>query len=223
MADLQQHPWYVPFAEEAFPLEQPAATVRVLSNGVREEMRTAATPIVHAAARVIPERQFNTMVNATGNKAGALFSIAAVHLDHLLRTYGDQNLTIFCDRQGGRGYYGPLLRLMFEDWSLEIVSETDGRSEYRLHHLSNGGGGSVVRILFCEKAEAQCLPVALASMLSKYLRGSLMHRFNRYWESHIPGLKPTAGYYGDGQRFLADIDTKRRELGIRDEELVRCR
>ena len=45
------------------------------------------------------------------------------------------NLVIFCDRQGGRGHYGHLLRLMFEDWAMEIVCETisdkGGRSEYR--------------------------------------------------------------------------------------------
>ena len=231
--DLAEHPWYAAVPEETFPLEQSPATVRVLSNGVREEMRTSATPCVYAAARVVPERQFNRMVGQTRNKAGALFSIAAVHLDHLLRTYGRDGLTIFCDRQGGRGYYGPLLRLMFPDWSLKIVAEADGRSEYRLRQDGGsegdrgggkgGGKGGDVRLIFCEKAELQCLPVAVASMLSKYLRESLMHRFNRYWVSHVPGLKPTAGYYGDGQRFLADIDAKRREMGITDEELVRCR
>jgi hypothetical protein len=39
----------------------------------------------------------------------------------------------------------------------------------------------------------------------------------------MPGVQPTAGYYGDGSRFLADIAPKRRELGISDEQLVRCR
>ena len=33
----------------------------------------------------------------------------------------------------------------------------------------------------------------------------------------------TRGYYNDGTRFLRDIQSKRKELGIRDEELVRSR
>jgi len=36
-------------------------------------------------------------------------------------------------------------------------------------------------------------------------------------------VTPTAGYYNDGQRFLQDIDAKRRELGIADELLIRSR
>ena len=60
-------------------------------------------------------------------------------------------------------------------------------------------------------------------MLCKYLRETLMHRFNHFWKTLLPALEPTAGYYGDGERFLRDIASKRKELGIRDEELVRCR
>jgi hypothetical protein len=60
-------------------------------------------------------------------------------------------------------------------------------------------------------------------MLSKYLREAMMKRFNAFWKRHLPEVAPTAGYYGDGTRFLSDIDTKRRELGIADEQLVRCR
>ena len=60
-------------------------------------------------------------------------------------------------------------------------------------------------------------------MLSKYLREALMARFNAFWKRHLPAVEPTAGYYNDGMRFLADIDLKRRELGIEDAMLVRSR
>ena len=143
---------------------------------------------------------------------------AAIHLDHLLREYGERNLVIVCDRQGGREHYGQNLRLMFGDWSLEIVREADGRSDYRLHKR-----GHVARITFCEKAEAQCLPVALASMVSKYLREGFMGRFNAWWLAKQPGLLSTAGYHSDGMRFLADIAATRKKLGIADDELIRSR
>jgi ribonuclease HII len=218
VSDLCAYPWYRSYDGERFPLEQDLMPIRLFANALRAEMGRSHARCIHLAARVVPERQFNGMIDATRNKASALFSTAAIHLDYLLRTYSDRGLVIFCDRQGGRGHYGSLLRLMFEEWSLEVTSETEGRSEYRLVKKDNA-----VRLIFCEKAEAQCMPVAVASMLSKYLREALMSRFNAYWKSHLPELEPTAGYYGDGGRFLQDIDAKRKELGIRDEQLIRSR
>jgi ribonuclease HIII len=176
---------------------------------------------VHVGARVVLEQQFNRMLESTRNKGSTLFSISAIHIDLLLNRFADRGLVIFCDRQGGREQYGALLRQMFDQWSLEIVSEIEGRAEYWL--TRGGGTGPRVRLIFCEKAEGLCLSVAVASMLSKYLRELLMHRFNAYWRQHLPDLAPTAGYYTDGERFLRDIAAKRSELGIADEQLVRCR
>jgi hypothetical protein len=225
---LSQHPWYAPPADEVFPFEQDLLSLTLFANALRVEMDRAATRCVHMAARVLPERQFNDQVNATRNKASVLFSVAATHLDFLLQTFGRKGLVIFCDRQGGREHYGYLLRMMFEDWPLEIVREQDGHAEYVLHHpkgvqADGGGPPPPVRVIFRERGEEHCLSVALASMLSKYLREGLMRRFNAFWRNYLPDVAPTAGYYGDGQRFLQDIDAKRKELGITDELLIRAR
>jgi ribonuclease HII len=216
--DVKQYPWYRPFDGERFPLEQDFLPIRLFANALKQEMDKSGCHCVYLGARIVTERRLNELLNSTNNKGSALFSTAAIHLDHLLRTYGDKNLVIFCDRQGGRAHYGSLLRLMFEDWSLEITHEEEARAEYRLLKK-----GHAVRILFCEKAETQCLPVAVASMLSKYLREALMTRFNAFWKQHLPALEPTAGYYADGVRFLGDINDKRQELGIPDEQLIRSR
>ena len=216
--EAAQYAWYQPAEAESFPIEQEAMPVRLFAAALRQEMDRTRARCLHLCAQLVFERRFNQMIAATRNKASALFSIAAMHLDHLLRTYGEQDLVIVCDRQGGRERYGQLLRLMFPDWSLEILHEADGNSEYRLHRNMH-----CVRLLFREKAEVGCLPVAVASMLSKYLREAMMRRFNCFWQQHLPGVQPTAGYYGDGTRFLGDIELKRRELGIADEQLVRAR
>jgi ribonuclease HII len=218
VADLPEYEWYRPAGNERFPVEQDGLPIRLFANALLPHMRQAGVGCVHMAARVVFERQFNRMVTATRNKSDALFSIAAIHLDFLLRTYGSRDLVIVCDRQGGREHYGRLLRQMFEEWDLEIDHEQPSHSEYRLTQ-----NGNSVRIVFCEKAEAGCMSVALASMISKYLREAMMRRFNAYWRIHLPDVAPTAGYYGDGTRFLSDIEPKRRELGIRDEDLIRCR
>jgi hypothetical protein len=218
IADLAGYSWYRSEAGEKFPLSQAADSIGIWTNSLAVEMRQSKVACVHLAARVLCEKQLNAMMEATRNKASALFSITAVHLDHLLRAYGEKQLTIVCDRQGGRSRYGSLLRLMFEDWALEVTDETEARSEYHLRR-----NGHAVRLIFCEKAEAQCLPVAAASMLCKYLREALMTRFNAYWLRHVPLTAPTAGYYTDGLRFLRDIEPKRKELGVKDGELIRCR
>ena len=215
---LGKYPWYAEPANERFPIEQDAIQVKLIANALRLEMQSKRTRCVHMSARVVCERELNRMFDATRNKGSTLFSISAMHLDELLNRFGGQGLMIVCDRQGGRGYYGPLLRLMFEEWSLEIVSEVEARSEYRLER-----NGQKVGIVFQEKAEAECLSVALASMVSKYLREAMMRRFNSFWQIQLPGVMPTAGYHGDGTRFLGDIELRRREMGIPDELLIRAR
>jgi hypothetical protein len=219
--EISDYDWYRTETDEGFPIQVDGAGVKTFANGLRLEMARSATTCIHFAAQVILERRFNQMLDGTRNKGAALFSISAIHLDYLLRTYSAANggLVIFCDRQGGREHYGSLLRLMFPEWSLHIIAEAlDGHSEYLLEQDRR-----LVRLIFCEKAEVRCLPVAAASMLSKYLREALMRRFNAWWKTHLPELAPTAGYYSDGERFLKDIDSKRRELGIGAELLVRCR
>jgi hypothetical protein len=214
--ELSQYPWYRPQAEERFPLEHDGTALKLFANALRIEMEKSDTRCVYFGARVVHERQFNKLMSATRNKGSTLFSTSAIHLDYLITTYADRNLVIFCDRQGGRTHYGHILREMFEGWHLVIVSEVESRAEYRL-----SSGPKSVRIIFAEKAEAQCLPVAMASMISKYTREAMMSRFNAWWKSHLPALEPTAGYYTDGVRFLRDISTKRAELRIPDEDLVR--
>jgi hypothetical protein len=218
LADLPGYAWYAPPPDEPFPIENDPASVGIFANALRQEMDKSATHCVHLAARVVLERQLNALLAGTRNKSNALFSVAAIHLDQLIRRFGEQGLIVFCDRQGARDHYGRALLEMFPDWSLEILREIDGVSDYRLRR-----GPHVVRLVFCEKAETQCLPVAVASMLSKYLREALMRRFNAYWQAQLPQLEPTAGYYSDGTRFLRDIQGKREELGIADDLLVRAR
>lgn len=218
LAHLPEYPWYAPRDGEAFPLESEPVSIRMLANSLRREMDKTGTRLAYMAARVLPERQFNRMADATRNKSSVLFSLAAMHLDHLLKTHGHQRLVIFCDRQGGREHYGHLLRLMFEDWALEVTRESDGHSAYKLSRNNHD-----VRIIFCEKGEKACMAVAVASMVSKYLREALMRRFNAYWKTLLPDVEPTAGYYSDGVRFLRDIEAKRKELGIDDDLLVRTR
>src|SRR5438445_2061294 len=80
--EVEEYRWYVRPADEQFPIEQEAASVRILASVVKEEMERTATRCVHMAARVILERRLNEMLEQTRNKSSVLFSVAAQHLDY---------------------------------------------------------------------------------------------------------------------------------------------
>ena len=65
------------------------------------------------------------------------------------------------------------------------------------------------------------MPVAMASMLSKYTRELFMDRLNAWFIGHQSDLKPTAGYAQDGKRFLDDIAGLMSVLKIDHASLVR--
>jgi hypothetical protein len=60
-------------------------------------------------------------------------------------------------------------------------------------------------------------------MLSKYLREVLMLEFNRFWQSQVPGLKATAGYPGDAERFYTAIRSSAQRLQIAEHTLWRIK
>ncbi len=78
-------------------------------------------------------------------------------------------------------------------------------------------------VVVTPEAETRSFAVALASMISKYIREVFMRHFNSYWQEQVPGLRPTAGYPSDGERFLREIEPARRSLGLTEAQLRRCR
>ena len=80
-----------------------------------------------------------------------------------------------------------------------------------------------VTAVFRPRADAGGGPVAVASMLAKYLREVCMRQFNRYWAGHVPGLKPTAGYPVDAKRFYADIRPAMAKLGVAEAAVWRVK
>jgi len=46
---------------------------------------------------------------------------------------------------------------------------------------------------------------------------------NRWFQRHVPDLKPTAGYYVDGRRFLDDVAAPIEALSLPRHRLVRVR
>jgi hypothetical protein len=67
-------------------------------------------------------------------------------------------------------------------------------------------------------ADARHLPVALSSMLGKYVRELWMERQNRFYRGHAPELAEVSGYHDPvTQRFVRDSARLRARLGIEED------
>jgi len=84
-------------------------------------------------------------------------------------------------------------------------------------------GGKAMRMHFVVGADGRFLPVSLASMVSKYLRELLIGSLNRYFIGFSADLKPTAGYWKDGLRFIEDIKANLPHVQFNSNQLIRSR
>ena len=208
---LESEPW---FANADWPLaEVPTAP---LLQAWQERCRSGAICLKSLKADVVLTRRFNELTAARDSKGRALSEISM----NLIRQVWDEcrgesydRVLILADKHGGRNRYQEFLPIIFEDRFVRCLRETAESSRYAV-------GNAEVR--FETKSERH-LPVALASMLCKYLRELSMHIFNRFWGERQPGLKPTAGYPQDARRFKSEILSLQQQLGISDEILWRNR
>ncbi|MBP7936137.1 MAG: hypothetical protein KA354_15960 [Phycisphaerae bacterium] len=216
VAMLGRYPWYA--AEDiALPVEVTEDDLGVQRSSVQRDLAAAGIRFRGAWVEVLPEGDYNDMVGRTRNKAVVLFALATRLMQRIANIVGPRPLRIWVDRQGGRVGYARPLMTAFQDAELEIVEESPERSSYRLNHRP-----APWMIRFVQKGETHHMQIALASIFSKYVRELLMMCFNRYWARQVPDLKPTAGYYEDGRRFLADAEQAIRRLGIDRSLLVRA-
>ncbi|HZU34645.1 MAG TPA: hypothetical protein VFA18_01980 [Gemmataceae bacterium] len=188
-----------------------------------ERFRRASTAkeIVWATVRseVVCPPRFNALLDHWDSKAAVLGEALASLLRHHLATHGDaEPVTFLIDKHGGRNTYAALLQHALPETMVQAEEEGANRSLYRIHGL-----GREVRVLFTPRADAAHFGVALASMVSKYLREVLMHEFNVFWQTHVPGLRPTAGYPGDAARFFEEIRPALVRLGLEPSALWRRR
>jgi ribonuclease HII len=127
-----------------------------------------------------------------------------------------ESLIFYVDKHGGRNNYSAMLQHAFPDGMVLAREETLSRSVYRVTGLRRQ-----VQLTIQPRADSEHFCVALASMVSKYVRELLMREFNDFWQAQVPGLKPTAGYPGDAARFYDEIRPVASRLGIPETTLWR--
>jgi hypothetical protein len=216
-AELLAETWYT----GASPLPVHAGEDELGEHRTRFDRACAGAGVAHWQVRsvVVCPRQFNALVSAKGSKGAVLAEAMAC----LLRGGGpagdgEEGVTYFVDKHGGRNAYAAQLNDALPAGMAVAVAEGMARSVYRVHGL-----GRPVVFTFQPRADREHFCVALASMASKYLRELLMGEFNAFWQARVPGLKATAGYPGDAERFWKAIRPAARKLKLPEEAIWRCR
>ncbi|HEV3415530.1 MAG TPA: hypothetical protein VG056_01900 [Pirellulales bacterium] len=213
---LEAVPWHIGFNAE-LPLAADLADLGSLVAAIDSGCATAGARLVGIASKAVFPEEFNELVERHGNKAEVLSRLTLELIARSMDRLEMMPMRILCDKHGGRNRYGRLLQQQFCERLVEIREEGPIESAYAW-----GPDDARVEVRFRMGCES-FLPVALASMASKYLREVAMLAFNRFWCQRLPELRPTAGYPTDAKRFKHQISALQSELGIDDGLLWRVR
>jgi hypothetical protein len=205
-------PW---FAGHDLPLPHSAELERIRHFAERWSERCAQHGIRlrQIKSDIVLTRRFNAAIRQHDSKGVALSRISLNLLGEVWQADSPEATLIIADKHGGRNRYDELLQEIAGEQFIFRREEGPQRSTYRI---------GAAEIHFQTRAEAH-LPVALASMVCKYLRELTMILFNDFWQSHLPELRPTKGYPVDARRFRREIAATQRDLQIVDEDLWRER
>jgi len=193
--------------------------LRLDANSLHAKCAAVGLNVLGLHSEPVLEDEFNRLIDITNNKSNLLFDIASRLLMRIWNIVPPgETARVFVDHQGGRVHYLEGLQRVFDGCRFKIHEESETASRY-----SFGDGQRAMDISFQVQAEDGQLPVALASMTSKYVRELFMTLLNRFWEHHLPGLSPTAGYYTDGNRFYREIQPLMKTMDIPPRRVYRSR
>ena len=213
---LSNYPWYKKVDE--YKIQFDSDDLSIASQVFHSDLNSNDIELLDLESCCLDVGYYNKMVSNVKNKANVLFSVTSRLIKRAYDNFGSDDLQIIVDRQGGRIHYRGTLQRMFEDMELKVVRETEAASSYELE-----ADGRKMRLHFVVGADKRFLPVSLASMVSKYLRQLLVDNINRYFAGYCAELKPTAGYWQDGLRFIKDVKENIPHLQYDSNQLIRCR
>jgi ribonuclease HII len=213
---LRREAWFI--GDTTLPTEVSPADLAGAIDDWKGASEEAGVTWGFCQSAIVPAPRFNDLIAEWGSK-GAVLGIALTQLmQRCLEKTNAAPMRFVVDKHGGRNTYSALLQHAFQGGFVWADEEGPQRSIYRVVGLDRA-----VRIMFMPKADVLHFTVALASMISKYVRELLMREFNRFWQAHVPGLKATAGYPLDAVRYIDAIRPAMLKLGIAERLVWRCR
>ena len=242
-AELDEYPWYRG-ADVALPVAADPQRVQACADALLDALRRAGAQFHGFHSSPILAGEFNRLVTRSGNKATALLTgtlslversmtatrsgvmtsdpSGAMTSDpsgvgaNLVFARSGSAVEFLIDKQGGRDFYGNALSQFFFGSRVTPGIEGNDLSRYSVEH-----DGCRFDASFCVRGDAQHLPIALASMLSKYIRELFMILFNRYWQSVDSSIPRTSGYRTDGWRFVRALEASQQEPLVARHLLIR--
>jgi len=211
-------PWYAAL-DLPLPHSIDPTSLRLDANSLQTKCAAVGLRVLGLHSEPVLEDEFNRTIDITNNKSNLLFDIASRLLMRIWTLIPPgETARVFVDHQGGRVHYLPGLQRVFEGCRFKIREESETASVYAF-----GDAQRSMELSFQVQAEDRQLPVALASMVSKYVRELFMTLLNRFWARQLPGLAPTAGYYADGNRFYKEIQPLLEQMNIPSRRVYRSR
>ncbi len=207
-------PWYA--SRTPLPLAVDGGQLQIAGSRLSRVLAATGVQCLDLRCEAIDAGEFNRLVGLMGKKSSVNLAAALRLVDSVWQRWSGAQPRVVVDRQGGRTHYREELQTAFPEAHIRIVAESETVSRYILTR-----DGSALTISFLCEAESRHFPVALASMVAKYTRELFMVRLNRYFQDHLPELKPTAGYVTDARRYLSEIDALVRRLELPRRRLVR--
>jgi ribonuclease HII len=203
----------------ALPIQTDGTEIRAAQDRFAEVCSRRDVVIALVRSVVVCPARFNRLVDRWDSKA-AVLGLGLAELLHLHHNphEDDEDVSFVIDKHGGRNQYSAMVQHAIPEGLVLAREEGARRSVYEVLGLNRS-----IRVTFEPRADTGHFCVALASMLSKYLREVLMLEFNRFWQNEVPGLKATAGYPGDAERFYAAIRASAQRLQISEQALWRKR
>lgn len=213
-ARLSDYSWHANLSN--LPLGDNPDAVAVAAATLNNAMSRHGIRLHTLSARCLDVAFYNSRVEAVKNKSRVLFGELCGLIYDLVQSGHPGPFQFLVDRQGGRVNYHQELLRMFPDAELSILRQDEKLSSYELKW-----GGRQMRLHFALGADDRFLPVCLASMVSKYIRETVMESQNTFFTSRCPELKPTAGYWQDGQRFIKDLAEKLPGFVYNSHQMIR--
>ncbi|MGD0078657.1 MAG: hypothetical protein ABSB91_08560 [Sedimentisphaerales bacterium] len=215
LSHLNEYPWYQKIDDYSLDSDSGA---QIGASMLKADFENQQVELLGLQSRILEVAHYNKMIEAVKNKAKVLFTAVAELMQSAIDRFKNENIEIVVDRQGGRSHYRRELQLMFEGRELRVIHEDQDRSSYEL-----SSGNNKLRVHFVVGADDKFLPVSLASMVCKYLRELLVDNINEYFRGFNSAVKPTAGYWQDGLRFIEDLKTHIPNVKYDANQLIRCR
>lgn len=212
-----EYPWHTRFTQE---LEIDPTDIRIAASLFRRILQEQGMKCCFLTSRCLEVAEYNRQIEMVKNKARVLFGQLCCLVETIVRMSGgrEKNVQILIDRQGGRLKYRAELQRMFPSMELTILKESEELSSYQLQ--SEKGR---MRLHFSAGADAKYLPVGLASMAAKLVRELLMGNLNAYFMEMCKQIRPTAGYWEDGHRYISELSERLGEKSLPKHLMVRVR